>query len=106
MVAEIKDPTGDTGKEAGGKVPETRRDRTTGTARDLVADEVVTLVVEMEIMAEAEVRAQGGNGKNINPLHQDRHKMWVGGQNCWEGFRSAYRERLIGGVDKKIFART
>ena len=36
-------------------VPEPRRDRTAGTARDLVADEVITLVGEMEITAEADV---------------------------------------------------
>ena len=44
MVADIGDPTGDNGKGAGETVPETRRDRTTGTAQDLAADEVVTLV--------------------------------------------------------------
>ena len=55
-MAEIGDPTGGTGKGAGETVPETQRDRTTGTARDLLADEVVTLVGEMKITAEAEVR--------------------------------------------------
>ena len=43
------------GKEWGGTVPETRRDRTTETARDLMADKVVNLVGEIEIKAEAEV---------------------------------------------------
>ena len=47
MVAEIGDLTGDTGKGAGETVPETRRDRTIGTAQYSVAYEVVTLVVEM-----------------------------------------------------------
>ena len=56
MVVEIGDLTGDTGKGAGDRVPETWRYRTTGTVRDSVADEVVTLVGEMEITAEAEVR--------------------------------------------------
>ena len=44
MVEDIGDPVGDTGTEAGDTVSETQRDSTTGTARDLVADEVVTLV--------------------------------------------------------------
>ena len=56
MVAEIGDPTGETGKGAGETAPETQRDRTTGTTRYLVADEVVNLVREMEITTEAEVR--------------------------------------------------
>ena len=47
MVAEIRDPTGGTEKGAGETVPETQRDRTTGTAQDLVEDKVVTLVEEM-----------------------------------------------------------
>ena len=55
MVAEIRDPTGDNGKGVGGTVPETRRDRTTETARDLMADKVVNLVGEIELKAEAEV---------------------------------------------------
>ena len=46
---------GDTGKGAGETVPETRRDRTKGTAQDAVVDKVVTLMGEMEITAEAEV---------------------------------------------------
>ena len=49
MVAEIGDPTGDTGTGAGGTVSETQRYRTTGTARYSVADKVVTLVEETEI---------------------------------------------------------
>ena len=57
MVAEIGDPTEDTGKGAGGTVPETRRDGTTGTTQDLVAEEAVPLVVDRtEITVEAEVR--------------------------------------------------
>ena len=55
MVEDIRDPVGVTRKGAGETVPETRRDRTMGMARDLVSDEVVTLVGEMEITAEAEV---------------------------------------------------
>ena len=46
MVAEIGDTTGDTGAGAGDMVPETQRDSTTGTALDLVVDEVVTLMEE------------------------------------------------------------
>ena len=56
MVADIGDPTGGTGTGAGNRVPEPQRDRTTGTARDSVTGEVVTLVGEMEITAEAEMR--------------------------------------------------
>ena len=56
MVTEIRDPTGDTGKGAGKTVPETQRDRTAGTARDSVVYEVVAMVGEIEITAEAEVR--------------------------------------------------
>ena len=52
MVVEIGDPTRDNGTGAGETVPETWRDRTTETAQYLVADEVVTLVEEMEITAE------------------------------------------------------
>ena len=55
MVAEIGDPTGDTGKGAGGTVPETWRDRTMGAAQDSLEDDVVILVGEMEITAKAEV---------------------------------------------------
>ena len=55
MVADIGDPSGGTGTGVGDTVPETQRDRTTGMVRDLVADEVVTLVEETEITAEAEV---------------------------------------------------
>ena len=51
VVTDIGDPTGDTGKGAGETVPETWRDRTTGTARDSVAYEVVTMVREIEITA-------------------------------------------------------
>ena len=43
-MAEIRDPTGDTRTGAGDMVQETQRESTTGTARYLVADEVVTLV--------------------------------------------------------------
>ena len=46
MVAEIGDPTGDTGTGAGVTVKETQRDSTMGTAQDSVANEVVTLVEE------------------------------------------------------------
>ena len=56
MVTDIGDTTGDTGTRAGETVQETQGGRTTGTAQDLVADEVVTLVEEMEITAELEVR--------------------------------------------------
>ena len=59
MVAEIGDPTGDTGTGAVEAVPENRRDRTTGTARYLVAEILVTLVEDMEITAEAELREGG-----------------------------------------------
>ena len=56
MLAEIRDPMGDTGTGVGGTVPETQRDITTGIVQYLVVDEVVTLVEETEITAEAEVR--------------------------------------------------
>ena len=59
MVADIGDPMGDTGTGAGDMVPETHRDSTKGTAQDLVANEVVTLVEETGITAEAEVREGG-----------------------------------------------
>ena len=55
-MTDIGDPTEDTGKGAGETVQETWRDRTTGTAWDLVAEKVVTLVGDMEIKAEAEER--------------------------------------------------
>ena len=55
MVAEIGDPMGDTGKGTGETVLETRRDITMETAQDLVADEVVTMVGEMEKTSEAKV---------------------------------------------------
>ena len=87
MLAEIGDPTGDTGTGAGEMVPETWRDRTTGTARDLVVEEVVTLVGDMEITAEVEVREGEMVTKPPTP-HQEGQKMWGGGQNCWEGGRS------------------
>ena len=54
-MAEIVDSTRDTGTEAGETVLETWRDKIKGLVRDLVVDEVVTLVEEMEITAEAEV---------------------------------------------------
>ena len=56
MVAEIRDPTRDTGIGAGDTVPETQRDKTMGTAQYLVADKVVTLVKETEILEYTEVR--------------------------------------------------
>ena len=77
----------DPGKEAGETVPETERNRTTGTVQDLVADEVVILLEEMEITAEAELR--GGNGSNTNPPHQDGQKVRGGGQSCRGGDRLA-----------------
>ena len=55
MVAEIRNPTGNTGKGEGETVPENRRERNMGTLRDLVADKVFNLVGETEITAEAEV---------------------------------------------------
>ena len=56
MLADIGDPTGETETGAGDTVPETQRDRTTGTAQDLVAYDVFTLVEETEITAEVEMR--------------------------------------------------
>ena len=56
-MAEIRDPTRDTGKGAEGTLPETWMERTNGTAQDSVADKAVTLVGDRtEITAEAEVR--------------------------------------------------
>ena len=59
MVAEIGDPTGDTGTGAGETLSETHRDRTMGAAQNLVAEKVVPLMVEMEITVKAEVREGG-----------------------------------------------
>ena len=84
MVAEIGDPTGDTGTGAGHTVPETQRDRTTGTAPNLVVDEVVNLVEETEIMAEEEV-SEGGMVTTPTAPHQDGQKMRGDGQNCRKG---------------------
>ena len=84
MVAEIRDPTGDTGTGAGDTVPETHRDITMVTAQYSVADDVVTLVEETEITVEAEVH-KGEMVTTPTPPQQDRQKMRVGGQNCWEG---------------------
>ena len=55
MVAEIRNPTGDTGEGGGGMFQETQRGITTVTAQDLVAYSVVTLVEETVITAEDEV---------------------------------------------------
>ena len=45
MVGEIGDPTEDTGKGAGGAIPDrSRRDRTTGAAQYAVAEEAFMLV--------------------------------------------------------------
>ena len=89
-MAEIWDPTGDTRKGSGETVTETRRERTTRTARDSVADEVVTMVGEIEIKAEAEVREGGMATKPPPPpTHQDGQKTRDGSQNCREGGRSA-----------------
>ena len=87
MLAEIGDPTGDTGKGAGGTVPETQRDRTTGTAQDLVAEKVVTLVEETEITAEAEVR----KGEMVTTATPPPRQAEIrgGDQNCREGGRLA-----------------
>ena len=63
MMAEIRDPTGNTGIGAGETVQDTMRDRTTVTARDLVTDEVVTLVGEKK----ADVR-EGGMVTTPTPL--------------------------------------
>ena len=55
MVAEIRDPTGDTGTGAGDTFQETQGYSTTVTAQDSVADKVITLVEETGITAEPEV---------------------------------------------------
>ena len=88
MVAEIGDPTGDTGKGSGETAPETWRARTTGTAQDSVADKVVTLVGEMEITTEAEVCEGVMVTTTTPPTHQDRQNMWCSDHNCREGGRS------------------
>ena len=59
MMANIRDPTGDIGKGSWEMVLKNRRDRTMGTAWDLVAGKVVTLVGEMEIPAKAKVSEEG-----------------------------------------------
>ena len=89
MVAEIGDPTEDTVKGAMGTVPETQRDRTMGTAQDLVAKEVVTLVGDRtEITVEAELH-EGEMATTPTPLppNQDRQRIQGGGQNCRDGGR-------------------
>ena len=88
MVADIGDPTEGTVKVEGGTVPETWRDRTMVKARDLVANKVVTLVGNMEIKVEAEVR-KGETVTKPTPYHQDRHKIQGRGKNCQEGGRLA-----------------
>ena len=55
-----------------------------GTERDSVACEVVNLVGEIEITAEAEVR-KGEMLTTPTPPHKDGQKMRGGGQNCREG---------------------
>ena len=72
MVADIGDPTGDTGTGAGHTVPETQRDRTTETAQYSVAYGVVTLVEETGITAEAEVREVEMVTTPTTPPDQDR----------------------------------
>ena len=47
IVADIRDPIGDTGKGGRETVQESWRNKTTETTRDLVADNEVTLVGEM-----------------------------------------------------------
>ena len=90
MVVEIRDTRGDTGKGAGGGgVPETWRDRTTGTAHDSVTDEVVTLLGDRtEITVEAELH-EGEMATTPTPLppNQDRQRIQGGGQNCRDGGR-------------------
>ena len=84
MVAEIRDPTGDTGKGVGETVPETWRDRTTGMAQDLVLEKVVTLVGEMKITEEAEVREV-----EMVTVPTPRRKMDI---ECWAAFRTVIKE--------------
>ena len=55
-MTDISDHMEDTGIGAGEMVKETQRDSTLRTARDLGADEVVTLVEETGTTAEAAVR--------------------------------------------------
>ena len=59
-----------------------------GTARDYVADEVVTLVGDMEITEEEEMR-EAEMVTTTTPPHQDWQKMRGGGQNCRKGGRLA-----------------
>ena len=78
MVEESGDPMGDTGKGAGETVPETRRDRTTGTAQDSVAGVAVILVGDRtEITAGAYV-SEGGIVTTPTPTHKDIHRMLGG----------------------------
>ena len=76
MVTDTGDTTGDTGTRAGETVQETQGGRTTGTARDLVADEVVTLVEEMEITMEAEVHQGAMVTTQTPPPHQIPHQSF------------------------------
>ena len=90
MLAEIGDPTEDTGKGEGGTAPGINwRDRTTGAAQDAVAEEAVMLVgYRTGITAEAEVRREVMVTTPTLP-HQDGQRMWGRGQNCRDGGRSA-----------------
>ena len=102
MGVSIGDPTEETGKGMEGAEPgKTLRDRTMGEAQDKVAEEALTLVGDrMGRTAEAEVR-NGGFGNNTNPPHQCGQRIRGGGQNCWDGGKSAYKEKLIGGMGEE-----
>ena len=74
MVADIRDPTEDTGKGEGGTVlGRNLRDRTTGAVQDEVAVEAVTLVGDrMGIKLEAEVREGVMVTTQTPPTRMDR----------------------------------
>ena len=89
MVAEIGDLIEDTGKGAGGTVPETWRNRTTGTAQDLVVEKAVTLVrYRMKISLEAKVRKGRMVTTPTTPPHKDGYRIRGDGQKCGDGGRS------------------
>ena len=100
MVAEIGDPTEDTVKGAMGTVPETQRDRTMGTAQDLVAKEVVTLVGDRtEITVEAEV-CEGRMVKTPTPPTRTDRECMAAVRTVGVGVGWCRENSLIGGVGK------
>ena len=65
-------------------------DRPMVAAHDAVSEEVAMLVGGRQYRNNrGGGGARGGSGNNTNPLHQDGQRMRGGGQNYWDGVRSA-----------------